>query len=245
MKTMEAKAYYEGEVFSETNLDAVQRVVSVAAGSYLLSTAVKEARESPINAVLRVIGGSYLLYRGATGYCAIQEAFTSPGKVLNIRNSMMVNASPYEVYMLWRDLKKLPTFMKHLASVQEVDNTRSHWVAKLPVGVGTIEWDAEILIDRKGEELSWHSVDEAEVENSGKLVFEAVNGGQSTLLHVTITYSPPAGKVGKAVSRLLNDVFENMIREDLKRFRQMVEGKDSNSIELKPNKVNGIVSHLE
>lgn len=242
---MEAKAYYERKDFPETNLGTVQRAVSIAGGAYLLASSMKEAANSPINSILRLIGGGFLLYRGATGYCAIQDALSSTGKVLNIRNSMVVNAPPYEVYLLWRDLAKLPLFMKHLASVQEIDAKRSHWVAQLPGGVGTIEWDAQILVDRKGEELSWHSVPGAEIENSGKVVFEGINDGQNTLLHTTITYNPPAGKVGKAVSKLLNDVFENIIKEDLKRFKHMVEGEEGNTIELKSSKLNGIMTGSE
>lgn len=242
---MEAKAYYKETTPPEVNIGSFQRLVSTVAGTYLLTSSMGEASRSPLNSVLRLLGGGYLLYRGATGHCAIQEALEATGKVLNIRTTLLVNASPYEVYMLWRDLEKLPTFMKHLTSVKEINDIRSHWTAQLPGGVGTLEWEAEILIDRKGEELSWHSVLDAVIENSGKIVFEGLNGGQSTLVHITITYNPPAGKVGKAVSGLFNDVFKNMIKEDLKRFKQMVEGEEGMAIQLKQGRLNGALATPE
>jgi uncharacterized membrane protein len=236
---MEAKAHYGKEDSSATNIGTIQRVASVAGGTYLMVSALKEAVNSPVNSLLRLLSGGYLIYRGTSGYCALSDAFSHTGKVLNIRTSMFINASPYEVYSLWRNLENLPLFMKHLAFVKVKDTRRSRWAAKLPGGIGTIEWDAEILVDKKGEELSWHSLEGSVIENSGKIVFEEVDEGQATQMHVTITYSPPAGKVGKAVSKLLNDVFENLIREDIRRFKYMAEGSDAQTIQLSTSRTNG------
>ncbi len=236
---MEATAHYNKEESHLPNIGVVQRVASVAGGTYLMVTALKEAGFSPVNSLLRLISGGYLIYRGAVGYCTITDALTVRAKVLNIRTSIPINCSPYEAYTLWRNLENLPLFMKHLAFVKVTGTGRSHWAAKIPGGVGTIEWEAEILVDRKGEELSWHSLEDSVIENSGKVIFEEVDGGQATQLHVTITYSPPAGKVGKAVSKLLNDVFEDIIREDLRRFKQMAEGSETQVIQLKTSRANG------
>lgn len=236
---MEAKAYYQSEEPSNVNISTTQRALSMAGGTYLVVSALKNAADSPVNSFLKLLSAGYLVYRGASGYCTLTDAFSMRGKSLNIRTSMIVNAPPYEVYMLWRNLENLPMFMKHLDSVKVMDEIHSHWAVKIPGGVGTIEWDAEILVDRRGEELSWRSVENSSVENSGKIVFEDVNGGQSTLLHINIAYNPPAGKVGKAVSRLLNDVFGNIIKDDIRRFKQMVEGAETHTIQLKAHRTNG------
>jgi uncharacterized membrane protein len=49
----------------------------------------------------------------------------------------------------------------------------------------------------------------------------AVNGG--TEIHVILQYDPPAGRVGRALARLLGDDPSRQIRQDLNRFKQSLE----------------------
>ena len=44
-----------------------------------------------------------------------------------------------------------------------------------------------------------------------------------TELHATISYRPPVGDVGKAITSLFNSRFEEMVKADLQRFKRMVE----------------------
>jgi uncharacterized membrane protein len=55
-----------------------------------------------------------------------------------------------QVYEFWRKLDNLPLFMKHLESVEEVDDTPLALGIKLPTGVGKVSWDAEIVKDEPG-----------------------------------------------------------------------------------------------
>jgi len=71
---------------------------------------------------------------------------TSRGDI-PVRESIIINRSPEEVYQFWRDFENLPSFMYHLEFVKVIDRNRSHWVAKAPLGT-TVEWDAEITEDR-------------------------------------------------------------------------------------------------
>jgi uncharacterized membrane protein len=58
---------------------------------------------------------------------------TEPVNV-NIRSSFLINKPRQQVYDFWRKLDNLPLFMKHLESVEMIDDTRSHWVLNcLPV----------------------------------------------------------------------------------------------------------------
>ena len=52
--------------------------------------------------------------------------------------------------------------MDHLVSVRQLDDRRSHWVAKAP-GRRTVEWDAEIINEIPGELIGWRPLEGADV----------------------------------------------------------------------------------
>ena len=53
--------------------------------------------------------------------------------------------------------------------------------------------------------------------------FDPAAAGQGTRVTVHLQYSPPGGKVGAAIARLLGADAETEIREDLRRFKQLLE----------------------
>lgn len=141
---------------------------------------------------------------------------------LRARTSLTVNRPAEEVYRQWRDLEKLPEFMAHLESVQTTGNGRSHWVARAPAG-RTVEWDAEIVDERPNELIAWRSVDRATVPNAGRVVLAPARDGRATEMIVELEYHPPGGRVGKAVATLLGEDPQQQLRDDLRRFKQVIE----------------------
>jgi uncharacterized membrane protein len=149
---------------------------------------------------------------------------TTPGKVAKdgtytVSAGVTVNKGAEDAYALWRDFDRLPEFMIHLESVS-ADGKR--WVAKAPGG-GTVEWDAQIVEDRRGERLSWRSVEGADVPNSGAVTFAPAPGGRGTEVRVELTYEPPAGALGNTVARLLGEEPRQQVTDDLRRFKQILE----------------------
>jgi uncharacterized membrane protein len=125
-----------------------------------------------------------------------------------------------EVYSYWRELKNLPTFMEHLVSVRGNEDGMTHWVAKAPLGQ-TVEWTAELVLDRPGEVISWRSVAHADVTNAGEVQFRDVAGGTEVEVH--LSYDPPAGKLGTIVAKLFGEEPDQQIRDDLERFKRLME----------------------
>jgi uncharacterized membrane protein len=138
-----------------------------------------------------------------------------------MNKSIIVNATPEEVYGFWRDLPNLPRFMRYLESVTWTGEGRSHWVAKAPGG--SVEWDAEITEDRPNQLISWRSLPGSEVENSGTVRFEQAAGGRGTVVHVELDYNPPGGGVGALVAKLLGSDPEGQMQVDLRRLKQVIE----------------------
>jgi uncharacterized membrane protein len=53
--------------------------------------------------------------------------------------------------------------------------------------------------------------------------FRAGSPGRGTIVRVKLQYSPPAGKVGAAVAWVFGDAPQQVIREGLRRFKQLME----------------------
>lgn len=218
---------------SNINVGETERYVSAGAGALLTTLGL---HRGGLSGVLLASLGGYLVYRGASGYCAISNAIgrnTADGKtetdVLEISKSVTINKPRSEVYAFWRRLSNLPQFMMHLESVTEQDATHSHWVASLDsesaLGkvVPKIEWDAIIVEEDENHRLLWQSVPGATVDNSGEVRFVTAPGNRGTEVHATIKYRAPAGVVGEAAMKLLSPAFKAMVKEDIRRFKRLME----------------------
>lgn len=139
-----------------------------------------------------------------------------------LERSVTVGKSPAECYRFWRSLENLPRFMESLESVRQLDERRSHWVAKGPLGT-RLEWTSEITADRPGEELGWRTLEDSGAANAGSVRFEPAPGGRGTIVRVSLHYSPLGGTLGAGLVRLLGHDPQSRIREDLRRFKQMME----------------------
>lgn len=140
----------------------------------------------------------------------------------NISRSVTVNCPREQVYQFWRDLENLPRFMQHLEAVRVTGNGRSHWTATAPAGT-TVEWDAEITDDRPNELIAWRSVAGSTVPNHGSVRFVQAPADRGTEVRVELGYEPPAGSVGSTVAAWFGEEPKQQIRDDLRRFKQVME----------------------
>lgn len=139
-----------------------------------------------------------------------------------LERSIAVSKSPQECYRFWRSFENLPRFMHSLESVRQVDERRSRWVAKGPMAM-RLEWTSEITTDRPGEEIAWRTLDDSGAANAGSVRFEAAPAGRGTIVRVSLHYSPLGGALGAGLVKLLGHDPQSRIREDLRRFKQVME----------------------
>lgn len=218
------------------NVGDTERVVSTLAGGGLIAYGIK--RKDWVGALLSVVGGGLAL-RGATGHCQVydaldvdtnRESLLEKGKVkakdwfeqkTEVVKSVTINKSAEELYGFWRSFENLPKFMKHLEAVKVVDDKRSEWTAKAPLGYEA-HWGAVITEDTPNERIAWRSVENSEIPNNGKVEFlPTVDRG--TIVKVTIRYAPPAGKLGALASYFLTEEPDTQVEEDLRRFKSLME----------------------
>lgn len=217
------------------NVNDPERIVSTVAGGALIVLGVKQG--GLLGAALSVLGGG-LLHRGTTGHCYVYDAVgvntkdpsktTVFGKVpsvlsgtVRVKKATTVNRSPAEVYQYWRNFENLPNFMQHLESVTRIDENRSHWKAKAPLGA-FVEWDAELTSDVESQRIGWASIEGSDIPNSGTVEFRpTIDRGTEVI--VTLIYEAPGGKIGEWAAWALGEEPGLQVAEDLRRFRSIME----------------------
>lgn len=171
-----------------------------------------------------VTGGAILAGAGLA-YAAvktIQSAADTVAHEVHVETSVAINKSPEELYAFWREFKNLPVFMKNLESVTETDRWNSHWVVK-GLGGARVEWDAEVYNEEENKLIAWRSLEKADIVNAGSVRFEKAPEGHGTYVRVTMNYNPPAGKLGATLAQLLGTEPLQLIKEDLRRLKQIME----------------------
>lgn len=221
----------EESVRQGRNISETERWVSIAAGTGLLLYGLGRRRTAGWMAAGL---GALLLRRGYTAHCDAyqmlglntagtgedtRQALGGAAGVI-VQESVIINRPATELYRFWRNLENLPRFMSHLDSVERITDTLSRWRAKGPAAT-TLEWNAEIINEVPDQVIGWRSIENSDVVSAGSVNFEPAPGG--TRVRVRLQYSPPGGKVGDAVARLLGSDAATQIRQDLSRFKHLIE----------------------
>lgn len=222
----------EERVRSGRNIGDLERWLSIAAGAGMTLYGITRLRR---NGWLFAALGGALLQRGVTAHCHVYDAIgvntagdrsdtraaLTGDRGARVLESVTIHKPVEDLYRFWRNLENLPKFMRHLDSVEKVTDTISRWRARGPAGT-SVEWTAEIHHEVPNKLIGWRSLEGSDVVSAGSVNFDPVRGG-STKVTVHLQYSPPGGNAGAAVAKLFGVDAATEIREDLWRFKQLVE----------------------
>jgi uncharacterized membrane protein len=215
------------------NVGESERLLSALGG---LGLALYGLSRRSLGGVTAAAVGGNLFYRGLTGHCGLYSRLgvntatrkrgpassVAAGRGCKIEQTIVVHRPIDEVFAFWRNLENLPRFMRHLQEVRNLGNKRSHWSARAPLG-RRVEWDAEIITERRNELIGWRSLPGADVDNAGSVHFQPVPNGRGTEVRVVLKYDPPAGKVGSVIARIFGEEPHRQIAEDLQEFKRLLE----------------------
>ncbi|MBE8997411.1 SRPBCC family protein [Nostoc sp. LEGE 12447] len=218
---------------SQTEASEVERWASLIGGGAMVLMGL---RQGSLRGALTALAGGGLIYQGATKQSTIQQAQEAIGinQPIKVEKTVTINKSAEELYSFWHNFENLPTFMKHLKSVNVYNEKRSHWIANAPLGK-SVEWDADILEDRENEFISWASVEGADVDNSGFVRFKKAPGDRGTEVKVVLEYNPPGGALGATVAKLFGEEPEQQIGDELRRFKMLMETGEIATTEGQPS----------
>jgi uncharacterized membrane protein len=182
-------------------------------------------------------GGATGTMLGMTGLAMAGRALTNldarrlfgvgtPAYAVTVQKSIRVNAPIEQVYGLWQDFERFPSFMTHVRRVRRLDGTdhdaeRWRWTVR---GRGGIESEFDSVVTEREENrlLAWRTDDGAIIGHTGRVQFHANDDG-STSVDIKMTYHPIGGAVGHAVTRLLGADPKHQMNDDLLRFKSFLE----------------------
>ncbi len=205
----------------------------------------------PFIAAASALGGYALMRRtktsavlAAAGVWALQRSgrAATPQRY-EARATFAINCSAEQAYSLWRDFEGLSRFLHHIDSVKILDNQHSEWVARGPFGK-RVRWVAEIVQDEPNERIAWRSMPGSEIEMQGAVEFRPRTAGRGINVTATLEYAPPASAAVRAVAMLMGRNPEFTLREDLRRFKAMLEAGEIPTVTGQPHGPRGLHGHV-
>lgn len=220
----------------KVNVGRTERLVSVIGGGFLAGVAI---RRRGVPGALPGVAAASLLHRGITGHCQVYAALgvdtaeptaAEPGAVAEaeadgtrVEASVTVERSPDELYAFWRDFTNAPRFMHRIVRVDVLEGgQRSRWTAEGLRGQ-TIEWISELTDDQPGRRIAWATLPGSDLPNRGFVEFTRGARPGETIVRHAVEFEPPGGIVGQAIASALHELPQQMVRDDLRRFKQLME----------------------
>jgi uncharacterized membrane protein len=133
-----------------------------------------------------------------------------------IEKEIEVDVPVNTAYNQWTQFESFPKFMEGVESVQQLDDKRLHWKAK--VAGKEEEWDAEIVEQVPDQKLAWRSTTGA--PNAGTVTFASVDGKTRVTLSLDIQPESVVEKVGDALG-----LASRRVEKDLERFKTFIESR--------------------
>ena len=146
-----------------------RNVLLVTVGATAAAAAVPQVRTW----VIRKFSGD-----SSSGYGAI-------GSYTTIDEQIEVDVPVSTAYNQWTQFEEFPRFMDGVERVDQLDDTRLHWVAT--IAGKRAEWDAKILEQQPDTRITWTSTDGKDTR--GTVSFDKLGEGR-TRIRLSMTTAP-------------------------------------------------------
>jgi len=196
--------------------DKAMHVMKAAAAAALATYGFKKG--GLVGTAIGVVGAGL----GATEIAAVAGSPLAQSEPQDVRETIEVAASPEAAYALWSRFEDFPRFMRNVIEVRPTSANSWHWTVAGPLGQ-RVEWDARVVADVPGEVIAWRSTG-GDLDQRGEVRFERTARGTRVLAFMRIAM--PAGPIGSIVARLTKSHPGTMVRQDLRRFKQLLEANE-------------------
>ena len=133
-----------------------------------------------------------------------------------IEQSIEVEVPVRTAYNQWTQFEEFPRFMEGVERVEQISDTKLHWVAE--IAGQKREWDAEIVEQIPDERIAWNSIGGGPY-NAGVVTFHRIDDRTSRImLQMEIQ---PGSLADKAAD--IFGVIKARSKGDLQRFKEFIE----------------------
>ena len=132
-----------------------------------------------------------------------------------IEESIDIAVPVSTAYNQWTQFESFPQFMEGVDRVEQLGDTRLHWVAD--VGGQTREWDAEITEQHPDERVAWKAL--GDEGPNGVVTFHELDDARTKVM-LQMAYEPEGAKesIGSAFG-----LDSRRVKGDLESFKEFIE----------------------
>ncbi|MFD1772168.1 hypothetical protein [Sphingobacterium suaedae] len=194
---------------NETLANELTRMLALYAGQWLL----RRGRNRKVGP-LRLLSGGALLFVGATGRLPfeglLRRANKNHGQV-NCRVETRIQQPPALVYAYFHDLKNLKKHIPCAAAIEAPVAANEGWRVHLNILGMTCAWQIFVVKAEKNELIGWSAHEETFIYHTGKITIREGDLPQQSVVDFVFSYTPPGGKLGRALARPLDHVIQRYV----------------------------------
>jgi uncharacterized membrane protein len=166
-------------------------------------------------ALFGILGGALIL-----GAVVQRRRSHGPSLPEEARGATTILRPRAEVYDAWHDFESLPRYLGHVLAIEDLGDKRLRWTVRGPMDT-EIQWTAEITDDEPGSKIAWRSVEPADLDQRGEILFQDAPAGRGTEIRVRMSYG--GSRFRTVMAALTGDSPAQAIDGDLRRFKAWLE----------------------
>lgn len=216
------------------NVSNLERAVSAGLGGFALA---RYGGRSVFGTVL----AAGLLHRAATGQCAVYRAIgvdtADPSAPLlekssiQLNKSIVIDAPPEALFPFFtNDLARLARLSPEVLAVEKVDDERSRWSVKTPIGQHSFESRVVEKVDNRS--VRWEC-DDTRFPHQGEVTLTP--GIRGTVVRVSMEYHTPGGNLAAQLSRVTGHEPHEALERTLWNLRSLIETGEIPRSDTHPN----------
>lgn len=144
-----------------------------------------------------------------------------PSREIHLRKTLTIHAPVEDVFRVLTDFESYPRFLRHVESVQRLDENRWHVVLAGILG-RKVEFDGVVLQTVPNELISWTSAENAQVELTGSARFERM-GPNETRVTIRTSYRPATALLRHEIAAVFHAGAKHELDEDMLRLQSLIE----------------------
>jgi uncharacterized membrane protein len=216
-----------------SNVTTAERAASALGGGALVAAGLLRRKLPGLGFTL--VGGSLLhgVIRGSSRLQALLGIENQPGAEVLVRQSITIQRERAAVYAFWRDFENHPRFMHRIEAVEMFAEGETHFRTRGP-GSARAEWTSVITREHAPELIAWKTVSSGPLGHSGEVEFKDAPAKRGTEVQVTVRYQLPGGPLGALFTRVVGNEPEEVLAEDLRGLRQLLETGEISTVAGQP-----------
>jgi uncharacterized membrane protein len=212
------------DVFMPHRWSTRARTLAAGLGGALVLFALIDRRA---RSFIPAAAGTALIARSATNRPMRQLLRVRGPRFLDVHKTIHIKAPVERVFETLSHYERFPQLLNHVRDIFLREDGSSHWSVAGPGG-RIIEWNAVTTRSEPGRLLAWRALPGSQVEHSGVIRFEPVDGG--TRISATTSYRQPGGPFGRLIARLLDADPRSRLEQDLARLKVFLETEGPSSV---------------